>query len=526
MKPKVIYEFDQFSLDPEERFCLREGVRLDLTPKALAMLFVFAESGGRLVTKRELLEKVWAGIHVDDHNLRVTVGMLRKALGRDHSGNPYIETVPKEGYRFLATVSLKTLDPAPQEAMQPQEAFQPPTGSRCGQGEQGYPPPPGAARSEVSGRRKRVPDYILVAAGTVALAAVLLFLGSLFRVPASRVPSRVSFTTNLLQASDERGRVLWTYRFPKPLDLEFEFDKDILSRFVRIEDLLGDGKKEVLVALPFRTGPNPGDADLTELDCFSSDGTLIWSYVPQKTFRFGSYDLGGPWSPFDVFVSQKGTPHSVWVTYGHREWGNSFVVELDPATGKDTLRFVNTGSIYMLNEITTSKGSYLFAGGFNNEYAAGSLAVIDERRPFATSPQTEGTRHKCVSCPEGTPDYYFVFPRSEINRLFNLWEDSLRGVAVSGEELEISKAETAHAGFDVHSSARAIYLFHTEPAIQPFAFRFDSEYDMLHQKLEKERKLDHSLESCPERLHPEPVRMWTPSAGWTEVRLNPARSID
>jgi hypothetical protein len=71
-------------------------------------------------------------------------------------------------------------------------------------------------------------------------------------------------------------------------------------------------------------------------------------------------------------------------------WGNSFVVNLDPGTGAETLRYVNTGSIRALNEVRNGK-LFLLAGGFNNEPDAGSLGVFDESRAFAASPQTPGT---------------------------------------------------------------------------------------------------------------------------------------
>jgi hypothetical protein len=44
---------------------------------------------------------------------------------------------------------------------------------------------------------------------------------------------------------------------------------------------------------------------------------------------------------------------------------------------------------------------------------------------------------------------------------------------------------------------------------------------MLHRKYEREGKLDHTLENCPERLHPRPIRMWTPGGGWKEIQLPP-----
>jgi hypothetical protein len=385
-----------------------------------------------------------------------------------------------------------------------------------------------AERSKKSEKSEAVPakgrpilKYCSLFTAIASVALLAYWLITSHQASAHGVPTRVEFTANAIQAFDDQSHLIWTHSFAKTLDLDGTFHKETLKRLARIEDLAGDGEKEVFVTIPLRAGPNPGDGDLTEVDCFSSQGKLLWSYIPEKTFRFGSHELGGPWYPLDVFVSRKGPKHAVWVTFGHHEWGNSFVVQLDPVTGNDTVRFVNTGVIYTLNEVTTSKGSYLLAGGFNNEYAAGSLAVIDESGPFAVSPQTDGTRHKCLSCPEGAPAYYFVFPRSEINRLLNVWEDSVRYIDVSGGEFEIWKAETVGSRFEMQSNARTIYLFHTQPAPQPFALRFDSDYDMLHRSLEKERKLDHSLDSCPERLHSEPVRVWTKSSGWEAIDLKP-----
>jgi hypothetical protein len=268
-----------------------------------------------------------------------------------------------------------------------------------------------------------------------------------------------------------------------------------------------------------------------ELDCFSSKGKLLWSYVAQEKFRFGNYDLEGPWYVLDVLVSSQAGKPVIWAALDHFKWGNSFVVQLDPATGKDTLRFVNTGVLYKLNEVQVAGRQYLLAAGFNNEYAAGSLAFMDEAKPFAVSPQTAGTRHKCVSCPRGDPDYYFVFPRSEMNLRQSLWEDSVHSVTVNGEEIEAEKWEGYSPELGSAPEARPMgmreyYVFHTQPTIEPFSFRFSSDYDMLHRELEKDHKLNHTLESCPERLHPEPVRVWTPSAGWKDIKLNPVRAVD
>jgi hypothetical protein len=299
-----------------------------------------------------------------------------------------------------------------------------------------------------------------------------------------------------------------------------------MARFVDIE---GNGGREVLVMVPLRIGPNPSDGVQMEVDCFSSKGQLLWSYVPQEKLQFGNYQLEGPWGIRDIFVSAHGAKPVIWVSMKHNPWGNAFVAQLDPATGKGSVRFVNAGPLYRLNEVRILGKPYLLAAGFDSEYSAGILAVIDEDRPFVVSPQTEGTRYQCVSCGEGVPDYYFVFPRSEINLLESPWEDPAFFINVHGEEIEITKAELIQPGPDAPAQldkVHTVYGFHTEPTVTPFSFRFDTGYDLLHGELERKHKLDHSLDACPERRHPKPIRVWTPSEGWAQVDLKPIRSVD
>ncbi len=103
---KVIYEFGRFRLDPEERQLLHQGRAVDLTPKAFSLLVILVENAGRLLTKARLKEKLWPDTHVDDSNLTVTIRALRLALGNRDKGSQYIETVPREGYRFVSPVTM------------------------------------------------------------------------------------------------------------------------------------------------------------------------------------------------------------------------------------------------------------------------------------------------------------------------------------------------------------------------------------------------------------------------------------
>ncbi len=101
---KHFYEFDAFRLDPAERQLLRDGTPVALTPKVFETLVVLVERSGHLVEKEELMKLVWADAFVEQANLARSIHTLRKALGEEHNGHQYIETVPKRGYRFVAEV--------------------------------------------------------------------------------------------------------------------------------------------------------------------------------------------------------------------------------------------------------------------------------------------------------------------------------------------------------------------------------------------------------------------------------------
>ncbi len=98
-----VYEFGPFRLDPQERTLRRDGEPIPMTIKAFDTLLALIEGAGRVVEKNELMEQVWAGSFVEENNLAQQISAIRKALGETDGSTKYIETVPKRGYRFLAT---------------------------------------------------------------------------------------------------------------------------------------------------------------------------------------------------------------------------------------------------------------------------------------------------------------------------------------------------------------------------------------------------------------------------------------
>jgi len=98
------YEFGPFRLDTSEHSLLRDGQVVPLEPKVFNLLRVLVQNDGRLLQKEELIKEVWPDSFVEEGNLNRNIAILRKALGEQSSGKPYIETVPKRGYRFVASV--------------------------------------------------------------------------------------------------------------------------------------------------------------------------------------------------------------------------------------------------------------------------------------------------------------------------------------------------------------------------------------------------------------------------------------
>src|SRR5262245_47023579 len=82
--------------------CIWRGrERLALTPKAFAVLRRLRQEPQQLVSKRELLETVWADTFVSDGVLNNAIGQLRQALGDDPKQPRFIETVHKRGFRWI-----------------------------------------------------------------------------------------------------------------------------------------------------------------------------------------------------------------------------------------------------------------------------------------------------------------------------------------------------------------------------------------------------------------------------------------
>ena len=120
------FRFGPFVLDVADRSLKRGGVPVALTPKLFDLLVVLVTNAGRLVEKDVLLKAVWPDVAVEEGNLTKGVFSLRQLL--EQEGTRYIETVPKRGYRFTATVTREApAAPAPSTALPASAAAAPET---------------------------------------------------------------------------------------------------------------------------------------------------------------------------------------------------------------------------------------------------------------------------------------------------------------------------------------------------------------------------------------------------------------
>src|SRR5262245_7183573 len=111
-----LYEFGAFRLDAAERVLWRGEEMIALPPKVFDTLWALVKEEGRVVSKYELMEAIWADSFVEESNLSQNIYTLRRMLGVDEQGRQFIETVPRRGYRFAVPVRVVAGGPTPDPA--------------------------------------------------------------------------------------------------------------------------------------------------------------------------------------------------------------------------------------------------------------------------------------------------------------------------------------------------------------------------------------------------------------------------
>ena len=100
------FSFGDFELSGAKRLLLKSGEAVALNSKTFDLLLTLVENHGQILSKDELLEKVWAGQFVEENNLTVQISALRKIFGESKNEHQFIATIPGKGYKFVAEISV------------------------------------------------------------------------------------------------------------------------------------------------------------------------------------------------------------------------------------------------------------------------------------------------------------------------------------------------------------------------------------------------------------------------------------
>lgn len=128
---KDTFTFGPFRLDVKERVLLRGSKPVFLTQKVFATLLMLIENAGHIVDKEDFIRVLWPNTYVEEGNIAQNIFKLRKVLGKNRVGKPYIETVQGRGYRFLGIVnrspatssSSLSFSPNPAKTLSEKEAY-------------------------------------------------------------------------------------------------------------------------------------------------------------------------------------------------------------------------------------------------------------------------------------------------------------------------------------------------------------------------------------------------------------------
>jgi len=369
----------------------------------------------------------------------------------------------------------------------------------------------GAADRRTGMRNRRVAIAIALAvAGLVGVAVIRI------ATPGTATPARVEIVGGRFVARADDDSTLWTVPLIEQPGHAVDgaiVDKVSLMDTIRAAFRPGDADVVALVSVS-RVATAPLAPSLLRNDVYSLSpaGRLRWMFSPRNRLTFGGREFAGPWRIY-AWTALPGPKPTVWVSFIDHVWWPSQVVRLDGDGHADTA-FVNSGHIAALAPMQIGRGTYVLAGGVNNEYRSAALALLDPAAEPSTSPQHAGTAFACDDCPRGSPRQYFLFPPLEVDAASNVPFELVDSISAAPHTpLEVSVRDSSALNI------RAVYRF--SDALVPESVAMSERYWEVHRDLFRRGTLDHPPERCPERTRGVTIRTWQADTGWTEVAVRP-----
>lgn len=261
-----------------------------------------------------------------------------------------------------------------------------------------------------------------VGLASVGLVAAILFIPKLL---APRRPSDFHIRGSVLSILDDKGREVWKYDTglenlePEAIYRQhFQFRRinpenwaGVLPHLV-IKDLDADGRPEILFSTQTQDEFNEG-----ELICFGSGGNIRWRIRTGREMRFGEEDFSADYRIYGLVVADfDGDGRSeIVVDSFHRPNFPCQLLVLDPK-GKTIGEYWSSGQFIdiVVHDLDGDGKPEIIAGGTNNEFRSGALAVFKPDRIHGASPQTLD-HYICRGLDPGTQEFFVLLPRADVD---------------------------------------------------------------------------------------------------------------
>jgi len=231
----LAYRFANCLLDPDQHRFERDGEAVHLEPQVFDLIRALADAGGTLVTREELIERVWGGLNISDATISVRISAARRAVGDTGKDQSVIETVQRRGFRLKAPV--ERTEGAREVAAAPTAAASVPTLAVLPFAYAAAGPSDMLADGivdEITGVLSRVGGFDVIARQSafalrdespeIPVAAARLGADYLVEGTVRRAGERVRIGVDM---TDAGGRTVWSARFDERIDDLFDLQDRI-----------------------------------------------------------------------------------------------------------------------------------------------------------------------------------------------------------------------------------------------------------------------------------------------------------
>lgn len=293
----------------------------------------------------------------------------------------------------------------------------------------------------------------------------------------------------------------------------FRFDPDLAPVMTaappRFHDADGDGRRDILVGVSYYIDHRQRAPRTGELINVSREGALRWRFTFDDVLAFRSERFDGPWGLSDWSVGPSASPARIAAVAHHHTWWPSMAAVLDH-TGRRLTTFVHPGWLESVMWIDPRR---VALAGFTNARDAAMMAIIDADGADTHAPPSADATYLCEACTHATPMFYAAFPRSEVNVAS---ASRFNRARVSRQHERIVVRTVEFEGDPV--SATAIYEFDND--LRLVRAQYEDSYWSVHARLERDGRITHTREACPERDGPRGIDVWRAAEGWTRVTHN------